>query len=666
MPKKYEMRVIHTYADAYAVGAKYITSSAKAVPRFKEGVDVPFPEQLSDPKWEISLPALENTLRYIMEFLHHQCYMLCIGDNDVLMCKLDVQTTAPIFRDILEQPLNNSEINPTQAKNIRETVDKNIDKLRVMQCIVKPFVSSSKTENKTNEYLELVRGLNLPNGVFILNLTDAVILRNDGKMPFTMVTGKTDLGEYNFDKHIPILSISGQRKYLDIPIPNYDDVMFVLKYPKKYAAIKNNYVGAKVVKSNPDPTYTTNWDDKKIAKAVFRGGPTGCGYTDETNMRIRLAKMKSRHLDAKLTVKDGNESVDTKAIKFDPKYGLGSMNTHIGASGNFLTMADQSRYKYIIHVDGNVNAYRLLATMLTGSLILRVTSQYTSWVDHMMQHMVHYVPVKADLSDLLDVIRWCERNDDKCKEIAQNGMNFARSILSKTYIQSYFKNALWSLSEGRPITILGEMANKTAKKRKSPVVVAVAAAKNKTRKVTKATKDAVKKAKEDEKKAKEAAKEEEKRAKEQEKKAKEAAKEQEKRAKEEEKKAKEAAKEQEKAAKEAAKEQEKLAKAEKKKPKEAAIKATDDEKMTENVVIEDNKKKCGRHETFNMSRKRCEIKPYTKWQKVETAEGVFRKIPSDLKDIIGEERFKREYEDVIDVATGEKIKILLVDTKKPK
>jgi hypothetical protein len=336
---------------------------------------------------------------------------------------------------------------------------------------------------------------------------------------------------------------------------------------------------------NPDPSYTTNWDDKKIAKAVFRGGPTGCGYTEETNMRIKLAKMKSRYLDAKLTVKDGNESVDTKAIKFDPKYGLGSMNTHIGASGNFLTMADQSRYKYIIHVDGNVNAYRLLATMLTGSLILRVTSQYTSWVDHMMQHMVHYVPVKADLSDLLDVIRWCERNDDKCKEIAQNGMNFARSILNKTYIQSYFKNALWSLSEGRSVTILGEMTNKTAKKRKSPVVVVAATVKNKTRKVDKATKATMKKAKEDEKRAKEAAKEEEKRAKEEEKRAKEqekaakeAAKEQEKKAKEEEKRAKEAAKEQEKKAKEEekkakaeAKEEEKRVKAEAKKEK-AAVK----------------------------------------------------------------------------------------------
>jgi hypothetical protein len=659
MPKKYEMRVIHTYADAYALGAKYITTSAKTAPRLKEGVDVPFPEQLSDPKWEISLPALENTLRYVMELLHHQCYMLCIGDNDVLLCKLDVQTTAPVFREILEQPIDNNQISQIQAKNIRETVDKNIDRLRVMQCIVKPFSSSSKAENTTNEYLELLRGLNLPNGVFILNLTDAVILRNDGKTPFTMVTGKTDLGEYNFDKHIPILSISGQRKYLDIPIPNYDDVMFVLKHPHKYAAVKSTYVGAKVTKSNPDPSYTTNWDDKKIAKAVFRGGPTGCGYTDETNMRIKLAKMKSRHLDAKLTVKDGNESVDTKAIKFDPKYGLGSMNTHIGASGNFLTMADQSQYKYIVHVDGNVNAYRLLATMLTGSLILRVTSQYTSWVDHMLEHMVHYVPVKADLSDLLDVIRWCERNDDKCKEIAQNGMNFARSILNKTYIQSYMKNALWSLSEGRPVTILGEIANKTAKKRKSPVVVV--AAKNKTRKVDKATKDAVKKAKEEEKRLKEAAKEEEKRLK-------EAAKEEEKRlkeaAKEEEKRLKEAAKEEEKRLKEAAKEEEKRAKEAAKEEKKAKVVVKDDVNKVEIETV--NKKQCGRHEYYNASRKRCEIKPYTRWPKVTTEDGVYREIASDLKDIIGEERFKREYEDVIDAATGEKIKIRLVDKKKNK
>ena len=525
MPKKYEMRVIHTYKDAFETGAKYIQNLKKRSdePRLSEDAAANYPTQLSDVKWEMTLESLSNTLRYVIDFLHHQCYMLCINDNNVLLCKLDAQTTAPVFKDALlrsideVQLLKNTTMNHRQYNAIRESVNKNIDHLRVMQCVVKPFSESTKTV-KDNEYLDLIRGLNLPNGVFILNLTDAVILRNDGKSPFTMVTGKTDLGEHDYTKHIPILSISGQRNYLDVPIPNYDDVMFVLKNPSKYGA------GAA---SDPDPSYVTKWEDKSYEKAVFRGGPTGCGYTEKTNMRIKLAKMRSSLLDAKLTNKDGN-TVDSKAIKYDPKYGLGSMNTNIGMSGNFLTMADQSKYKYIIHVDGNVNAYRLLATMLTGSLILRVTSQYTSWVDHMLQHKVHYIPVKADLSDLLDVIRWCKKNDEKCQEIARNGMEFARSILSKKNIQSYLQNALWSLSEHRQVKILDEKAAEKPRKtqKKSPVknnktmklnaILQKGTVKKQAREAAKADKEAIreaaKAAKEAEKEAAKAAKEAEKEA----------------------------------------------------------------------------------------------------------------------------------------------------------
>ena len=537
MPKKYEMRVIHTYKDAYETGAKYIQNLKKRSdePRLSEDATANYPTQLSDVKWEMTLESLSNTLRYVIDFLHHQCYMLCINDNNVLLCKLDAQTTAPVFKDALlhsideAQLLKNTTMNYRQYNAIRESVNKNIDHLRVMQCVVKPFTESTKTV-KDNEYLDLIRGLNLPNGVFLLNLTDAVILRNDGKSPFTMVTGKTDLGEYDYTKHIPILSISGQRNYLDVPIPNYDDVMFVLKNPSKYGA------GAA---SDPDPSYVTKWEDKSYEKAVFRGGPTGCGYTEKTNMRIKLAKMRSSLLDAKLTNKDGN-TVDSKAIKYDPKYGLGSMNTNIGMSGNFLTMADQSKYKYIIHVDGNVNAYRLLATMLTGSLILRVTSQYTSWVDHMLQHKVHYVPVKADLSDLLDVIRWCKKNDEKCQEIARNGMEFARSILSKKNIQSYLQNALWSLSEHRLVKILDEKAAEKPRKtqKKSPVknnktmklnaILQKGTVKKQAREAAKADKEAIreaaKAAKEAEKEAAKAEKEAAKAAKEAEKEAAKAAK----------------------------------------------------------------------------------------------------------------------------------------------
>lgn len=426
--QKLEQKTVRSYEEAHEIGSNYIKKQTATNNEHSFNL----PPQINDPVWEISHQAFDNTLKYVCEYLHHQCYMLCINNNDVLLCKLEMGTTAPIFKRILNDASrnikNNKQITDKQQKFIQNTVGHN---MRVMQCVVKPFADEKTTGPEHNEYLDLIKGLDLPNGVFLLNLTDAIILRNDGKAPFTMVTGKIDLDpKYKFDKHLPILSMSGQRNYLDIPIPNYDDIANFYK---------------------PTPNTKTSWADKKIAKAVFRGGPTGCGYTEKTNMRIKLAMMKSPLLDVQLTGR--GETIDSKSVRFDPKYGLGMLNTGIKSSNSFLTMADQSHFKYIIHVDGNVNAYRLLTTMMTGSLILRVTSQYTSWADHMMKHMVHYVPVKADLSDLLGVIEWCKKNDDVCKRIANTGMEFAKSVLNKEYIRNYFKQILWTVASKEGVVI---------------------------------------------------------------------------------------------------------------------------------------------------------------------------------------------------------------------
>ena len=426
--QKLEQKTVRSYGEAHEIGSNYIKKQTnnKIAPEHSFNL----PPQINNPVWEISHQAFDNTLKYVCEYLHHQSYMLCINNNDVLLCKLEMGTTAPIFKRILNDASrnikNNKQITGEQQKFIQGYMpgwDEDWEEARVMQCVVKPY-DDITTGPQHNEYLDLIKGLDLPNGVFLLNLTDAIILRNDGKSPFTMVTGKIDLDpKYKFDKHLPILSISGQRNYLDIPIPNYDDIANFYK---------------------PTPNTKTSWADKKIAKAVFRGGPTGCGYTEKTNMRIKLAMMKSPLLDVQLTGR--GKTIDSKSVRFDPKYGLGMLNTGIKSSNSFLTMADQSHFKYIIHVDGNVNAYRLLTTMMTGSLILRVTSQYTSWADHMMKHMVHYVPVKADLSDLLGVSEWCKKNDDVCKRIANKGMEFAKSVLNKEYIRNYFKQILWTVA----------------------------------------------------------------------------------------------------------------------------------------------------------------------------------------------------------------------------
>ena len=135
---KYVLQKVNTYDEAYKIGKKYIddlTTNTSDTYNVDKGVDLPV--ELSNPIWEISLESLGNTLKYIFEYLHHQCYMLCINNNDVLLCKLTMNTTAPVFREKIERSLSklqkNRLLTPEKRSFIKESLTKNIDKLRVMQ-----------------------------------------------------------------------------------------------------------------------------------------------------------------------------------------------------------------------------------------------------------------------------------------------------------------------------------------------------------------------------------------------------------------------------------------------------------------------------------------------------------------------------------------------------
>jgi len=377
-----------------------------------------------DGPWEMSENALKNTLTYILRFLNHSCYMLCVEKSKHTMYKLETGRTSPFLETILY-----NETEKTKDYHIKDALlDRSgtLKNLRVMQCIVKPY---SRTSTTTKEYVDILKDANLPDGVYILNLTDAVILRKDGKFPWEMVSTTGLPNEFLDNPFIPILSTSGQEGYWDIPIPNYDDVEIVL--------------------SGASPQFVTEWGMKTIEKAVFRGGPTGCGYTSKTNMRIKLAILgenpkNQSFLDAGIVGQPGNPTIDSKSIRFDPIYGLGYMKTGIKPVAR-MDMKGQSRHKYIIHIDGNVHAYRLLNTMRTGSLILRVKSDYTSWVDHLLEDGVHYISVKPDLSDLMDKIKYCKKNDALCMEIAMRGMEIANQLLTKPTVVDAFENILWEV-----------------------------------------------------------------------------------------------------------------------------------------------------------------------------------------------------------------------------
>jgi hypothetical protein len=347
------MKIVSSYDEAFSIGEKYLSSTEK----------------------------LETTLKYIFDE-HQTCYMLCVKEHSPELYKLESKTGNPTL---------DKQINKTLK---RKKIKSKTKTWRVMGCIIKPFKKESTFAKEWLPFLESVKD-SLPDGVFILSLSDAVLLPTDKSGSF-----------------LPVLSYSGKQGYSDITIPTYDDI-----FDKDIGEVE------------------TKWSSKKDI-AVFRGGSTGCGNTKETNQRLKLATMRSDDLDVGITTY-------TKNLKFNSGSDIGEVEK-VGPLVPKLSWNEQSHFKYIIHVDGNVVAYRLLKSMLTGSVILRVKSDFIHWCDKYLKPDTHYIEIKSDLSDLKEKVEWCKTHDSECKQIASNGYKFAKKVLKDENIRKEFVSILKS------------------------------------------------------------------------------------------------------------------------------------------------------------------------------------------------------------------------------
>lgn len=345
------MKILSSYEESLSLAENYLTSKEK----------------------------LENTLKYIFD-KHYSCYMLCVKDHIPELYKLESKSGDPILDRQINKTLKRKKI---KSKN---------KTWRVMGCIIKPFKKEPTFAKEWIPLLESLKG-KLSNGVFILSLSDSVLLPNSVSENF-----------------LPVYAYSGKQGYKDVPIPTYDDI-----FDRKIGEV------------------VTEWSKKKNV-AVFRGSSTGCGYTPETNQRLKLASMKSDDLDVGITQY-------TKNLKFNTGSDIGEIEKAIPIVPK-LNWKQQSEYKYLIHVDGNVVAYRLLKSMLTKSVILRVKSDFIHWCDDKLEPNKHYIEIKEDLSDLETKLEWCKTHDSECKKIASNAYKFAIKVLTDEYINKTIINTI--------------------------------------------------------------------------------------------------------------------------------------------------------------------------------------------------------------------------------
>lgn len=286
--------------------------------------------------------------------------------------------------------------------------------------------------------------------VFFFNRRDHPVLTPDRTEPYFHIFNNltTPLTDHSYPNYVPILSYSKSDKFADLMFPNYADWRNVTGkiYPSSCTDMNMGAINHK-------------WHTKH-PQAVFRGSATGCGTTNINNQRINLSVL------SKTWNKAGrNDLMDAGLVgkNLRDKKFMGKEMSFFRYRDYGLTMAkrlpmnEQSNFKYIIHVDGHVSAYRLGKELSLGCCILKVDSLfgYKLWFTKYLEQYIprhkntfggHYLAINKDLSTLGNAILWCRSNDSDCKKIAENCGKLYRKIINEDFILNYSANIINSIS----------------------------------------------------------------------------------------------------------------------------------------------------------------------------------------------------------------------------
>ena len=119
-----------------------------------------------------------------------------------------------------------------------------------------------------------------------------------------------------------------------------------------------------------------------------------------------------------------------------------------------VSRATFQQYKYQIDIDGYSSAWDALFMRLwTGSPVLKVTSErgWRQWYYRRMQPWVNFVPIAADMSDLIEKIEWLHDHDDVAERIGSAGRDLAISMTDEKEIErsaSVVATAIRAASDG--------------------------------------------------------------------------------------------------------------------------------------------------------------------------------------------------------------------------
>ncbi len=99
---------------------------------------------------------------------------------------------------------------------------------------------------------------------------------------------------------------------------------------------------------------------------------------------------------------------------------------------NYVSMEDHVRkWRYLIDIEGHGWSARLKFFFFSKRLLFIQDRPHKEWFFPKLIPWKHYVPVKRDLSDLLENLQKIKQNEELEKEIITNAFNFAQENLTR-------------------------------------------------------------------------------------------------------------------------------------------------------------------------------------------------------------------------------------------
>ncbi len=164
------------------------------------------------------------------------------------------------------------------------------------------------------------------------------------------------------------------------------------------------------------------WEEKSPI-AFFRGSATG--IKDPENWRESprpqmafISQKYERFLDAKIT--SSGLAVPIGVLKREK----------IHASP--VSIEKHLQFRYLLDIDGDSCGYsRCYWILLSDCLMMKVQSPNIQWYYSLLKPYENYLPIKEDLSDVIQQIRWARKNDELCQKMAQKATTLAKTHLTQ-------------------------------------------------------------------------------------------------------------------------------------------------------------------------------------------------------------------------------------------